>query len=897
MGFLGLTGPSSSSLSSSLKRRRREWVSGEGADRTALASTTHEIFMPALSSTMKEGRIVQWTKNVGDKVDVGEVVMVVESDKADMDVESFNEGYLARKLVDEGGSANVGETVGLLAENADDLDKVDISDIPSGDGNRHDGTTAWKLPETAHPPASDADSVPQEFLSESALADVGAKEVFMPALSSTMTEGRVSKWLKSEGDRIEVGDTVMVVESDKADMDVESFEEGYLAQILVPEGESAAVGATCALIASSIEEIETVKAAGTQGIASGTNRRADGTTAVAPMPPPAAPAPVAAASPSVPTTDIFMPALSSTMTEGRVSQWQISVGDRVEVGQTVMVVESDKADMEVESFEEGYVAKILVGEGEMAAVGAPVALLVEKEGDISKAQTGGGGGAAPAATPGAPAAAAPAAVRAPAPSAPSISSPLSTFVPYSVDQDLASQLPPGWDADALKNEFWKRLNSFPEGKAYVDELSKTDKGKAELQRLLTSAAERVPPTTHLLQPEHARAGSIWQASGKARHAAARANVEAAELMGSGPGGRVFVDDVGRGQTRAAAPSGSAPAAAAPRAPVSSWTPAAGVVAATPMAKKLAKEKKVDIQVVRGTGNFGRVTEDDVKRHLGMPVEADIKAQKKAAAAEAVAAQAAPAKAADGGKAKEAKGPPPPPASAVDPSLLGQTLPMDALQKAVSKNMVASMEAPIFRVSRSICTDKFDQLYKDLKPKGVTVSALLAKAAGIAVDRHRLVNAAFDSAGGGAVKHPKNVNVAMAVATPDGGLITPVLQRAEERDIFDLSRNWKELVDKARQKKLSPQEYNSGTFYITNLGMFGVDSFEAILPAGSGTIMAVGAAKPVVAFQENGFMGVRKEMTVTLTCDHRHIYGSHAAEFLKTFAEILETEPERTLMFS
>ena len=200
--------------------------------------------------------------------------------------------------------------------------------------------------------------------------------------------------------------------------------------------------------------------------------------------------------------------------------------------------------------------------------------------------------------------------------------------------------------------------------------------------------------------------------------------------------------------------------------------------------------------------------------------------------------------------------------------------------------------PVFRVSRTIVMDSFDDLYQKLKPKGVSVSALLAKAVANVLERHPLINSAYDPSG--AVKYNEDINIAMAVAL-DGGLITPTLRKANELDVFSLARDWKELVGKAREKRLSPEEYNSGTFTISNLGMFGVTQFDAILPPGTGAIMAVGATIPTAVPQKNGFFAVQKQMTVTLTGDHRQIYGSHAAEFLKDLADYIENNSDDLVM--
>jgi len=211
---------------------------------------------------------------------------------------------------------------------------------------------------------------------------------------------------------------------------------------------------------------------------------------------------------------------------------------------------------------------------------------------------------------------------------------------------------------------------------------------------------------------------------------------------------------------------------------------------------------------------------------------------------------------------------------------------------VVKNMEWANDVPTYQVSRAITTDAFDNLYKELKPKGVTVSALLAKAVGLALAKHPLMNSAYVPDG---IQYNSDINVAMAVALPDGGLITPVLKNADTTDLYSLSRNWKDLVSRTMEKKLAPDEYTTGTFTISNLGMFGVASFVSILPPNQGAIMAVAASTPTAVLQKNGMIGLVKQMTVTLTCDHRHIYGADAAKFLKDLAQIIEEEPMSLVM--
>lgn len=277
--------------------------------------------------------------------------------------------------------------------------------------------------------------------------------------------------------------------------------------------------------------------------------------------------------------------------------------------------------------------------------------------------------------------------------------------------------------------------------------------------------------------------------------------------------------------------------------------------ASPYAKKLAKELKVELAALVGSGPMGRIVAKDVEAAVAAapPVQ-------KEAMAPAVAAE------------------------------LGSVVPFTTMQGAVSRNMVESLSVPTFRVGYTINTDALDALYKKIKSKGVTMTALLAKATALALAKHPVVNSSCRD--GNSFVYNSSINIAVAVAI-DGGLITPVLQNADKVDIYSLSRKWKELVDKARAKQLQPQEYNTGTFTLSNLGMFGVDRFDAILPPGTGAIMAVGASQPTVVATKDGRIGMKNQMQVNVTADHRVIYGADLAQFLQTLASIIEDPKDLT----
>nr|GMD57709.1 dihydrolipoyllysine-residue acetyltransferase component 5 of pyruvate dehydrogenase complex, chloroplastic [Ipomoea batatas] len=430
--------------------------------------------------------------------------------------------------------------------------------------------------------------------------------------------------------------------------------------------------------------------------------------------------------------EIFMPALSSTMTEGKIVSWVKSEGDKLAKGESVVVVESDKADMDVESFYDGFLATIIVPEGSSAPVGSPIALLAESEDEISIAQ---------------------------------------------------SQVPSPAPAAAGES----KLASSP-------------------------AVEDVSPANISFSSSATVSAAVNEAAGKLGSAAHPAS----------EGGKRVV--------------------------------------ASPYAKKLAKDLGVDLRGLSGSGPSGRIVAKDVE----------------AAAAAAVSA------AVSGGAAAGK-----PSAPAVE---LGKTVAFTTMQNAVSRNMVESLAVPTFRVGYTITTDALDALYKKIKSKGVTMTALLAKATALALVQHPVVNASCRD--GKSFTYNSSINIAVAVAI-DGGLITPVLQDADKVDIYSLSRKWKELVDKARAKQLQPQEYNTGTFTLSNLGMFGTDRFDAILPPGTGAIMGVGASIPTVVATKDGRIGKKNQMQVNVTADHRIIYGADLASFLQTLVKIIEDPKDLT----
>ncbi len=440
------------------------------------------------------------------------------------------------------------------------------------------------------------------------------------------------------------------------------------------------------------------------------------------------------------------------MTEGKIVEWLKQPGDKVERGESVLVVESDKADMDVESFQDGYLASVLMPAGSTAPVGETIGLIVETQEEISAVQA-----------------------HAPQASSAPVSTPSSST---SLKEDLTT----------------------------------------------------TPKSSNSVKPP-------------------------------------------------AVVSSIAPKAQAP-----SITPAVinhGRIIASPRAKKLASQIGVDLATVQGTGPHGRIQAEDVKKATGQPISVPW-----------VAESNAPASIAD-------PLPIPLTSSKTQEKLIkdlsgnsfgrpGETISFNTLQQAVNRNMEASLSVPCFRVGYSIITERLDAFYKQVKPQGVTMTALLAKAVGRTLARHPQVNAASSNAG---MVYPCEVNVAIAVAMEDGGLITPVLKNADKTDLFELSRQWADLVKRSRSKQLQPDEYTSGTFTLSNLGMFGVDRFDAILPPGTGAILAVAASQSQVVAGKDNSISIKRLMQVNLTADHRVIYGADGAAFLRDLADLIEHNPE------
>ena len=553
-----------------------------------------------------------------------------------------------------------------------------------------------------------------------------AEIVRMPKMSDTMEEGVITVWHKKIGDTVESGELVAEIETDKATMDYESYNDGTVLYLGAAEGEAVAVEGVLAIVGEPGEDYQSLlaSAGGDAG-----NGAAEAPAAEAAAAPAAAEAEAVDTS-SVNAEIVRMPKMSDTMEEGVIAAWHKQVGDSVESGELVAEIETDKATMEYESYNDGTVLYLGAKEGESVKVDGVLAIVGEAGADyelLLKAEAAGGSAAAEAA---------------PAPAA-----------------------------------------------------------------ATTTEAPAAP----------------------------------------------------------SAPAATPAPAASPAAPSEN-----GRLKASPLAKKLAADKGIDIRQVTGTGDGGRIVKRDVENFVP-------------AAAPAPAAASAPAQDA---------------APAVQlPTVVGEEsfeeVRVSQMRKTIAKRLAASkFQAPHFYLTMEINMDKAIEARKsmnEVSPVKISFNDMVIKAAAAALRQHPAVNASWleDKI---RINHHIHVGVAVAV---DEGLLVPVVRFADNKPLSHISAEVKELAGKAKNKKLDLHEMEGNTFTISNLGMFDIEEFTAIINPPDACIMAVAGIKqtPIV---KDGQIVVGNIMKVTMSCDHRVVDGAVGSAFLKTFKSLLE-DPVRILI--
>lgn len=539
---------------------------------------------------------------------------------------------------------------------------------------------------------------------------------------------------------------------------------------------------------------------------------------------------------------VTMPKMSDTMTEGVIASWHKKIGDTVESGELMAEIETDKATMEYESYHDGVVLYLGGKEGDAIAVDGVLAVVGEKGEDyqalIDGASNGASGGSQASEAASEPAAS-------PAQGAESIDT-------SGINAEIV-RMPKMSDTmtEGVLAAWHKKVGDKVSSGELVAEIE-TDKATMEYESfedgtiLYLGAETGGSVAVDGVLAIVGEPGADWETLLKAEKAQASAQPAAEEP---------------KQEAKAAAPVAApvkkeTPAAAAPSATVASND---GNVKASPLAKSLAKEKGFDISQIAGSGPNGRVVKTDVEQFTPSvaPVQGGVSL----------------------------------------PSVIGQEsfeeIRVSQMRKTIAKRLSESkFSAPHFYLTMEINMDNAIAARKsmnEVSPVKISFNDMVIKAVAASLKQHPNVNSSWL---GDKIRINHHVNIGVAVAVEDG-LLVPVIRFADGKSLSHISQEVKELAGKAKNKELQPKDWEGSTFTISNLGMFGIEEFTAIVNPPDACIMAIGGIKQVPIVKD-GQVVPGNTMKVTLSCDHRAVDGAVGSAFLQTFKNLLEN-PVRILI--
>lgn len=527
-----------------------------------------------------------------------------------------------------------------------------------------------------------------------------AEVIKMPKMSDTMTEGVIAKWHKQVGDKVNSGDLVAEIETDKATMDFESYQEGTLLYIGPKEGDAVAVDAVIAILGEAGEDYQALLAGDSASVAVKEETK-EVTTASESQ------TTSTVSAEELGCTVITMPLLSDTMKEGVIAQWNFKVGDTIKSDDAIADVETDKATMEVTAYADGVLLYVGLEAGEAAKVNDIIAIVG----------------------------------------------------------------PAGTDVTPLLNQkSAPAVSSAP------------------------SVEEKAETTT--------------------------SNVAATAVVS---------EDDSR-------------------------------VKASPLARKIAKEKGINLNDVKGSADGGRIVKKDVENFVPVAKSSAVEASK-----------------------AETK-------SISLPTVVGEEryteVNVSQMRKTIARRLGESLfTAPHFYLTVSIDMDNAIAArtqINEVAPVKVSFNDIVIKAVAVALKKHPAVNSSWQ---GDKIRFNEHTNIGVAMAVEDG-LLVPVVRFADGKTLSHISAEVKDFAGKAKAKKLTPADWEGSTFTVSNLGMFGIDEFTSIINSPDGAILSVGAIQqiPVV---KNGAVVPGNVMKLTLGCDHRVVDGATGAQFLQTLKSLLE----------
>jgi pyruvate dehydrogenase E2 component (dihydrolipoamide acetyltransferase) len=549
---------------------------------------------------------------------------------------------------------------------------------------------------------------------------------------------------------------------------------------------------------------------------------------------------------------ILMPRLSDTMTEGVIASWHKKVGDTVKKGDLLAEVETDKATMDLESYKDGTLLYVGTDKGGKVQVNELLAIIGAPGEDISSLVKGGGASAAaPAAAnqKAAPAAPATAPAATPAPAA-SQAEDISKLEGVILMPRLSDTMTEGVIADWHK----KVGDSVKKGEILAD--IETDKATMELEsykdgKLLHIGAQK---------GEKIAVNDLLAVIGDESKIDLPRIVSGAKNKGvPGPVATGEAQQAPAAQTSTPAASGAAPATG------SLSVTADGRIKASPLAKKVAAEKGIDISQVAGSGDNGRIVKKDVDNF--------VPGKTTAPAAQPAAKSTAPAM----------------PSGQVS----FEDVPVSQMRKVIAKRLSESkFTAPHFYITMAIDMDKAIESrtrLNEVSPVKISFNDLVLKAVATALKQHPAINSSWL---GDKIRVNHHVNIGVAVAIEDG-LVVPVVRFADMKTLSQIAAEVKDLAQRAKGRKLQPADWEGSTFTISNMGMFGVEEFTAIINTPDACILAVSAIQQVPVVK-NGAVVPGNIMKLTLSCDHRVVDGAVGSAFLQTVKSLLE-EPLRMML--
>ncbi|HTJ52896.1 MAG TPA: pyruvate dehydrogenase complex dihydrolipoamide acetyltransferase [Cyclobacteriaceae bacterium] len=536
---------------------------------------------------------------------------------------------------------------------------------------------------------------------------------------------------------------------------------------------------------------------------------------------------------------VRMPKMSDTMTEGVIAKWHKKVGDVVKSGELMAEIETDKATMDYESFNEGTVLYIGAQEGQAVKVNDVLAIVGKKGEDYAALLAGASNAAATGG-------------KVEAPKVAETSAPAAPAVDTSGIKAEIVLMPKMSDTmtDGVIAAWHKKVGDSVKSGELLAEVE-TDKATMEYESYNTGTLLYIGAEAGKSVPVNGVLAIIGEKDADWK------TLLSAHGAKSAP-------SVGGGVVTGAKAETNAPAFA----PTTVEHSTNGRVKASPLAKKMAQDKGIDISKIQGSGEHGRVTKTDIENYKP---------------ASAPAATSAPAKGAQ--------------APVILPRVVGEEsfeeIPASQMRKVIAKRLSESLfTAPHFFITMEINMDKAIEARKsinEISPVKISFNDMVIKAVAAALRQNPDVNSSWlvDK-----IRRNNHIHIGVAVAVKDG-LVVPVVRFAENKSLSHIAVEVKELAQKAHDKKLQPAEMEGGTFAVSNLGMFGVDEFTAIINPPNACILAVGGIKET-AVVKNGQLAVGNIMKVTLSCDHRVVDGAVGSAFLKTFKGLME-DPVRILI--